>query len=95
MNNPKPQPTAERIDNLSLEQALRDFEAANARVLDLTQRLLTSERQRQEFADQLERFRLFGETSTATTVSMLGRLGLTAGETANKVLKKVYRKLKP
>jgi hypothetical protein len=91
MNNPKPQPTAERIDNLSLEQALRDFEAANARVLDLTQRLLTSERQRQEFADQLERFRLFGET----TVSMLGRLGLTAGETANKVLKKVYRKLKP
>ena len=30
-----------RIDNLNLEQALLDFEIANARVLDLTHRLTT------------------------------------------------------
>jgi chromosome segregation ATPase len=32
----------EAIDRLSLEQALRDFEVANARVLDLTQRLISA-----------------------------------------------------
>jgi hypothetical protein len=30
----------DQIDSLSLEQALLDFERANARVIDLTQRLL-------------------------------------------------------
>lgn len=30
------------IDRLSLEQALRDFEIANARVIDLTQRLISA-----------------------------------------------------
>ena len=30
------------LDRLSLEQALRDFEIANARVIDLTQRLITA-----------------------------------------------------
>jgi hypothetical protein len=32
----------EEIDRLSLEQALRDFEVANARVIDLTQRLISA-----------------------------------------------------
>jgi hypothetical protein len=32
----------EEFDRLSLEQALRDFEIANARVVDLTQRLISS-----------------------------------------------------
>jgi hypothetical protein len=32
----------EEIDRLSLEQALRDFEVANARVVDLTQRLISA-----------------------------------------------------
>ena len=32
----------EEIDRLSLEQALRDFEVANTRVVDLTQRLISS-----------------------------------------------------
>ena len=32
----------EEIDRLSLEQALRDFEIANARVIDLTQRLISA-----------------------------------------------------
>jgi hypothetical protein len=32
----------EEIDRLSLAQALRDFEVANARVVDLTQRLISA-----------------------------------------------------
>ena len=38
-------PTSDQIDQLNLEQALLDFELANARVIDLTRRLtaLTSE----------------------------------------------------
>jgi hypothetical protein len=95
MTDPKPQLTPERVDAISLEQALRDFEAANARVLDLTQRLLASERHRQELSDQMERFQLLGSAPSAANVSMLGRVGLIAGETATKVLKKAYRKLKP
>lgn len=33
------------IDSVSLEQALRDFDIANARVIDLTRRLIASEHQ--------------------------------------------------
>ena len=33
------------IDQVSLEQALRDFDVANARVIDLTRRLVASERE--------------------------------------------------
>lgn len=35
-----PSPLAKEMDDLSLSQALRDFEIANARVIDLTQRLV-------------------------------------------------------
>lgn len=35
-----PSPLDKELDNLSLTQALRDFEIANARVVDLTQRLV-------------------------------------------------------
>lgn len=36
-------PTLDReIDRLSLDQALRDFEVANARVIDLTNRLIAA-----------------------------------------------------
>jgi hypothetical protein len=33
------------VDQVSLEQALRDFDVANARVIDLTRRLVASERE--------------------------------------------------
>lgn len=45
---PGPLPT--RLDQLSLEQALLDFEVANARVVDLTKRLV-------EASDELIRLR--------------------------------------
>lgn len=46
------------LDRVSLEQALRDFEVANARVLDLTQRLIASERRRAEVENELLQLRL-------------------------------------
>lgn len=46
------------LDKVSLQQALRDFEIANARVLDLTQRLIESEKRRKELENELHQLRL-------------------------------------
>lgn len=46
------------LDRVNLTQALRDFEIANARVLDLTQRLIESERRRKDVENELEHLRL-------------------------------------
>lgn len=46
------------MDKVSLEQALRDFEIANARVVDLTQRLITLTKQLQDTQDEVERLRV-------------------------------------
>jgi hypothetical protein len=46
------------LDRVNLVQALRDFEIANARVLDLTQRLIESERKRKDAENELEHLRL-------------------------------------
>lgn len=46
------------LDKVSLQQALRDFEMANARVLDLTQRLIASERSRKALESELNQLKL-------------------------------------
>ena len=46
------------MDELSLHQALLDFEVANARVLDLTQRLVESEAMIIELRKELESLRI-------------------------------------
>jgi hypothetical protein len=48
----------EEIDRLSLEQALRDFEVANARVVDLTQRLISANDKVVEQQTELDRLRV-------------------------------------
>jgi hypothetical protein len=48
----------EQMDRLSLDQALRDFELANARVLDLTQRLITATNEINGLRHQLESLRI-------------------------------------
>jgi hypothetical protein len=48
----------EQMDRLSLEQALRDFELANARVLDLTQRIITATNEINSLRHQLESLRI-------------------------------------
>lgn len=45
-------------DNLSLQQALVDFEIANARVLDLTRRLMEAQVENSELRDELDRLRV-------------------------------------
>jgi hypothetical protein len=48
----------EEIDRLSLEQALRDFEVANERVMDLTQRLISANDKVVEQQTELDRARV-------------------------------------
>jgi hypothetical protein len=65
--DPQQQPEASNpadLDRVSLTQALRDFEIANARVLDLTQRLVESERRRRELEHELEQLRHSGPAPT-------------------------------
>jgi hypothetical protein len=58
------------LDGLNLAQALRDFEVANARVLDLTRRLVESELARLEAVDTVELLRI----QVAETASELEEL---------------------
>lgn len=71
---PTPQPKEERsstadLDRVALTQALRDFEIANARVMDLTQRLIESERRRKDAENELEHLRLKLNTASHETLS--------------------------
>jgi hypothetical protein len=43
------------MDRLSLEQAIRDFEIANGRVVDLTQRLISSNERAVQLQQELDR----------------------------------------
>ena len=63
------------LADLSLQQALEDFEVANARVLDLTRRLLESEQQRKTVENELEQLRLHGGSGMGLTEKVL-RTGL-------------------
>ena len=63
-----------QLDAISVAQALRDVETANARVIDLSRRLIESERRRRELSDELERLRLgMGQSPTAVKALSLGR----------------------
>ena len=61
------------LDKVSLEQTLRDFEIANARVLDLTQRLIASERKRIELENELNQLRL-GNRSESPAIAFALRV---------------------
>ena len=54
------QPTVRTLDlnQISLEQALRDFEVANCRVVDLTQRVISLTQQLQDTQNEVERLRV-------------------------------------
>lgn len=51
----------EELDHLSLEQAIRDLDIANARVMDLTQRLITVTNQLAVSQREAEELRLWNE----------------------------------
>jgi hypothetical protein len=79
------------LDRISLEQALKDFEIANARVVDLTKRLVESERERQEVTSHLEELKLRLASSEAENAlhspPKAWQLGI---RVARKVAGKVY-----
>lgn len=54
---PTPTELERSLDRLSLTQALRDFEVANARVVDLTQRLIAASNELVEVRRELESLR--------------------------------------
>lgn len=78
------------LDQISLTQALRDFEIANARVLDLTQRLVASERQRRELENELEQLRSRPPELDLVTVATWG--WKRTGRIAKRVLGRVTRR---
>jgi len=78
------------LDRVNLVQALRDFEIANARVLDLTQRLIESERRRKDVENELEHMRLKLAAAEKETLSY--RAARWAFHRARNVAKRVLSK---
>ena len=62
----------EEIDRLSLEQALKDFEVANVRVVDLTQRLISSNEKVISLQRELDALRVEMAELRATHEAMRG-----------------------
>ncbi len=78
------------LDRVNLVQALRDFEIANTRVLDLTQRLIESERRRKDVENELEHMRL--KLSAAEKETLSYRAARWAIHRARNVAKRVLSK---
>lgn len=72
----------EEVDRLSLEQALRDFEVANARVIDLTRRLISANDKVVEFQRETDRIRVELTELRSTHEAMKGSAGF---RIANKI----------
>jgi hypothetical protein len=68
--DPSPPELEREMDRLSLEHALRDFEVANARVVDLTQRLIGAGQELVALREELERLRREHEELRATHEQM-------------------------
>jgi hypothetical protein len=83
----------ERVDRLSLEQALVDFEVANARVLDLTHRLTELNRELLDLRSEHEKLRIAHNQSLARRAAP--KVALEAGaHQALRVARAVKRRLR-
>ncbi|HEX8699181.1 MAG TPA: hypothetical protein VF815_10120 [Myxococcaceae bacterium] len=80
------------LDRVNLVQALRDFEIANARVLDLTQRLIESERRRKDVENELEQLRLKLNSAEQHPQTLSYRAARWAFHRARDVAKRVLSK---
>ncbi len=74
---------SERLDRLSLQQALRDVEIANARVVDLTQRLVETRR-------ELAQVRTHLSTVEATLVSTSERQAAVERSAAFRIARRIW-----
>lgn len=94
MSHPgKPQNTMD-LDAVSLQQALRDFEAANSRVLDLTQRLLRSEEQCKQLADLVERLQLRISRTDTTEPLSARRIAQKGAKTVKQIAQQAFSLLR-
>lgn len=66
MNEDKVNMNTTDLDGISLEQALLDFEVANARVIDLTSRLTTMSRELLQAKTELATVKLRGSAQEGT-----------------------------
>jgi len=78
--------TAEIVDRVSLEQALIDVEVANARVVDLTERLTES-------AQEIQRLHTMLQDSRSVTSGLMTRIAVL--RTPNSSVRKLARAVLP
>jgi hypothetical protein len=83
----------ETIDRLSLEQALKDFEVANARVLDLTHRLTELNRELLELRSEHEKLRIEHNKTIARRAAPRAAVEVAASQ-GLRVLRAVKRRVR-
>ncbi|MDC0708317.1 hypothetical protein POL68_07520 [Stigmatella sp. ncwal1] len=79
------------LDRVLLAQALRDFEIANTRVLDLTQRLIESERRRRDMEHEVAQLRLSMHGSAPAQDRLAYRAARWAFHRAREVAQRVLK----
>jgi hypothetical protein len=83
----------ETVDRLSLEQALKDFEVANARTLDLTHRLTELNRELLELRSEHEKLRIAHNQVIARRAAPRAAAEVAASQ-ALRVLRAVKRRMR-
>ena len=78
-----------RLDRLNLTQALLDFELANARVLDLTARLVESNKRVLTLQAENEDHRLAVDAAQTSIVTVSARLAAVESSTAYRAAQKL------
>ncbi len=78
-----------RLDRLNLTQALLDFELANARVLDLTARVVESNKRVLTLQAENEAHRLAADAAHTSIVTMSARLAAVESSTTYRTAQKL------
>lgn len=78
-----------RLDRLNLTQALLDFELANARVLDLTARVVESNKRVLTLQAENEAHRLAADAAQASIMTLSARLAAVESSTAYRAAQKL------
>ena len=78
-----------RLDRLNLTQALLDFELANARVLDLTARLVESNKRVLTLQGENEAHRLAADTAQTSIATVSARLAAVESSASYRMAQKL------
>lgn len=102
MTQPTTEPTTEPVtepvntvdlDGISLRQALQDFEVANARVIDLTKRLTTMNKDLVRVTTQLQKAQLRNKTLEAELKAIKESTAFRSASAASRVARGVRSRL--